>query len=218
MIVMGGNQLDSYDPASGKQYVAAAEPRGRADGDRADRRRRPRLLHARDAGSAAWPCGWGATGKLDFKSVAWKVRGGTPDSVSPVYWREMLYHRERRRDRAVLSRPTRATCCGRRGLPGNYKATPLVAEGRLFFLNASGLCTILSATSRFDKLVENQLGRHDDRLAHRVRRPPLHPRPQDALLHREEAVVMRRLRNIVQPRPACRHDVQPVGLGTKQLN
>ena len=42
-------------------------------------------------------------------------------------------------------------------LKGKYKASPVAAEGRVFFLNTEGLCTVVSAAPRFDKLVENQL-------------------------------------------------------------
>jgi len=155
MVIMGGNQLDSYDPASGKQlwYLpnlvggrTVTGPTLGGDYIFCTHGMRGPLLAVR----------LGGHGKLDYKSVAWKVRGGTPDSVSPVYWREMLY---------IVSDDGIARCykadsgniLWKARLPGNYKATPLVAEGRLFFLNTTGLCTIISATSRFDKLVENQL-------------------------------------------------------------
>jgi outer membrane protein assembly factor BamB len=42
-------------------------------------------------------------------------------------------------------------------LKGKYKASPIASEGRVFFLNTEGLCTVVSAAPRFDKLVENQL-------------------------------------------------------------
>ncbi len=42
-------------------------------------------------------------------------------------------------------------------LAGEYKASPIIVEGRVLFLNTTGLCTIVSASSRFDKLAENQL-------------------------------------------------------------
>ena len=33
----------------------------------------------------------------------------------------------------------------------------MAADGRVFFLNTEGCCTVVSAAPRFDKLVENQL-------------------------------------------------------------
>jgi outer membrane protein assembly factor BamB len=48
-------------------------------------------------------------------------------------------------------------------LGGKFKASPIAAEGRIFFLNTDGVCTVVSATPRFDKLVENKL--EDETLA-----------------------------------------------------
>ena len=46
---------------------------------------------------------------------------------------------------------------------GQYKASPLAAEGRIYLLNTHGLCTVISAADRFDKLAENQID--DDTIA-----------------------------------------------------
>ncbi len=48
-------------------------------------------------------------------------------------------------------------------LKGEYRASPVAAEGRIYFLNTKGLCTVLSAALRLDRLTENQLD--DDTLA-----------------------------------------------------
>ncbi len=45
-------------------------------------------------------------------------------------------------------------------LRGGYRASPVVAERRIYFLNTDGLCTVIGATDRFQRLAENQL---DDR-------------------------------------------------------
>ena len=37
------------------------------------------------------------------------------------------------------------------------QASPIAADGRIYFLNTDGLTTIVSAALRFDKLIENQL-------------------------------------------------------------
>ena len=42
-------------------------------------------------------------------------------------------------------------------LKGKYKASPLAAEGRIYFLNTDGLCTVVAAATRFHKLTENRL-------------------------------------------------------------
>jgi len=42
-------------------------------------------------------------------------------------------------------------------LKGGYRASPIAAEGRVYFLNLEGLTTVVSASPRFDRLTENQL-------------------------------------------------------------
>ena len=42
-------------------------------------------------------------------------------------------------------------------LPGEYKASPVVAEGQVYFLNLAGLCTVVAAGPKFEKLAENQI-------------------------------------------------------------
>ncbi len=42
-------------------------------------------------------------------------------------------------------------------IPGNYSASPVMAEGRLYFLNEAGLTTVVRATRQFEILASNDL-------------------------------------------------------------
>jgi outer membrane protein assembly factor BamB len=42
-------------------------------------------------------------------------------------------------------------------LPGDYSASPLAAEGRIYFFNQDGVCTVLKAGDTFEVLAKNQL-------------------------------------------------------------
>jgi outer membrane protein assembly factor BamB len=42
-------------------------------------------------------------------------------------------------------------------LKGDYHASPLAADGRIYFLNLKGLATVVAASPRFEKLADNQL-------------------------------------------------------------
>ena len=42
-------------------------------------------------------------------------------------------------------------------LPGDYSASPLEAEGRLYFFNQDGVCTVLEAGDTFKQLAQNKL-------------------------------------------------------------
>jgi outer membrane protein assembly factor BamB len=42
-------------------------------------------------------------------------------------------------------------------LPGDYKASPLAADGRIYFLNRAGTCTVVAASAEFQKLAVNEI-------------------------------------------------------------
>jgi outer membrane protein assembly factor BamB len=155
LIVMGGNQLDSYDPETGKQIWHLPNLIGGRTvtgptiaGDRVFVTRGMRgALHAVELGG---------TGKLNYESIAWNHRTGTPDSCSPVVWDNWLFVVT---DDGVARcfDATTGTLKWQNRLRGSYKASPVAADGRVYFLNTSGLCTVVSAAGRFSKLTENQL-------------------------------------------------------------
>ncbi|MDX1945490.1 MAG: PQQ-binding-like beta-propeller repeat protein [Pirellulaceae bacterium] len=158
LVVMGGNQLDAYDPTTGKQlWFLPGLVGGRtvtgptiAGGTIfATRGMRKPLVAVR-------PGEPDKKGELPYRSIAWTYEEGTPDTCSPVVWNELLF---------VVADDGIARCIDaasgnlkwKERLKGKYKASPIAAEGRVYFLNTEGLCTIVSAAPRFDKLVENQL-------------------------------------------------------------
>jgi outer membrane protein assembly factor BamB len=95
-------------------------------------------------------------GELSRDDLRWRYDQGTPDSCSPVVWDDLLF---------VVTDDGIARCFDaargklqwRQRLPGKYKTSPLAAEGRIYFLNEEGLCTVISASPRFEKLAENPL-------------------------------------------------------------
>jgi outer membrane protein assembly factor BamB len=161
LIVMGGNQLDGYDPATGKQLwflpglVGGRTVTGPTIADDViytTRGLRGPLFAARPSGS----------GEQNHRNILWTHNEGTPDTCSPVVWSDLLF---------VVADDGVARCFDTQSgnlkwkerLKGKYKASPIASEGRVFFLNTEGLCTVISAAPRFDKLVENQLA--DETLA-----------------------------------------------------
>ena len=159
LVIMGANQLDSYNPNNGKQIwlipnlVGARTITGPtiAAG----------MIYTTVGGSGALlavrpPNTNKPVGKLRRQHVRWRKRGGTPDTCCPVVWDRLLF---------TITDAGIARCWDaetgivkwRRRLPGKYKASPVAVAGRIFFLNTTGLCTIVSAQKRYDKLTENQL-------------------------------------------------------------
>jgi outer membrane protein assembly factor BamB len=161
LIVMGGNQIDAYDPQTGRQlWLLPGIIGGRtitgptlgADLVYCTQGMKGPLL-------ALHP---GAAGKLSSESVIWKATRGTPDSACPVVWKDLIFwiadngvaqcHDARTGDLKWEER-----------LPGDYKASPLAAGGRVYFLNLSGQCTVVAAAPRFEKLAVNKID--DDTIA-----------------------------------------------------
>ncbi len=155
LVVMGGNQLDAYDPRTGKQVwclpglVGGRTVTGPTVGGEmifSTRGLRGDLLAVRSGGQ----------GELTRQDIAWTDSQGTPDSCCPVQWKTLLF---------TVADDGIARCFEartgelkwKRRLTGSYKASPVAADGYIFFLNTEGVCTIVSASSRFDKLTENAL-------------------------------------------------------------
>ena len=160
LMIMGGNQLDAYDPATGKQVWYL-----------------PKLTGGRTVPSPTFGKGMifavrGLRGplvavqppdvigdaplKLTSKQIVWSHRSGTPDSCSPILWDTWLF---------TITDDGIARCHDARSghvkwrhrFRGQYKASPVAVDGRLFFLNTEGLCTVISASPQFDRLTENEL-------------------------------------------------------------
>jgi len=156
MIIMGGNQVDAYDPASGKQLwflpniVGGRTVTGPTLSDDlvfVTQGKMGPLLAVKIAG----------TGEKSKDAIVWKDTAGTPDSSCPVFVNNHLF---------TITDGGVAKCYDARGgqikwkervNAGDYKASPLVAEGRIYYLNTAGLCTIIAASDRFEKLAENQV-------------------------------------------------------------
>jgi len=158
LIVMGGNQVDAYDPATGKQIwflpklVGGRTVTGPTVGEEmvyVTRGMRGPLL--------AVELGKKTSGELTHRDIGWQQREGTPDTCCPVLAGNLL---------VMVSDNGVARCLDAHNgklywtarVKGGYKASPLYADGRFYFLNTSGLCTVVAASRKYDKLTENQVG------------------------------------------------------------
>lgn len=162
MIVMGGRQLDAYDPATGKQlwYLSGLPGNRTITG--------PTLAD----GMVFATCGMrkdlvavklGGTGELPESAVAWRTKDSTPDTSCPVVWKGLLFVVSDDGIAQCLDAKTGDAKWKERLPPGKYKASLLAADGRVYFVNLAGRCTVVAAAAKFDKLAENQL--EDDIIA-----------------------------------------------------
>jgi outer membrane protein assembly factor BamB len=173
LVVMGGNQLDAYDPVTGRQLwflpglmggrtvtgptvagdmiIATRGLRGAMFAVAPYRRR----AETRGAGQPVGDEGERPR-ELTHRDLVWTYGEGSPDSCSPVVWNELLF---------AVTDDGIARCFDvasgnlkwKERLKGQYKASPVAVDGRVFFLNIEGLCTVISAAPRFDNLAENKL-------------------------------------------------------------
>ena len=150
LIVVGGNQIDAYDPATGKQLWYLPGLKG------------SRTITGPTLGEGLLFCTEGKRGSLlavrlggegqrGADAIIWKRAQATPDSPSPVLWKGLLF---------LVSDDGFAQCLDARTgevhwkerLPDKYKASPLAADDKVYFLNLVGRCTVVAAAPKFEIL------------------------------------------------------------------
>ena len=156
MIVVGGTWIDAYEPATGKQLWCLPGTGGN----------RTITGPALGNGMLYTTVGMrgpllavklGGKGELPQESVAWRYSQSTPDSASPVVWGDLVF---------MVNDGGFATCLDaktgerhwKEKLSGDHRASPVAAEGRVYFLNTAGLTTVVAASPRFEKVAENKIG------------------------------------------------------------
>lgn len=155
MVVMGGQMLDAYDPRTGQRLWSLPGLGGNRvipspligpDLIYAIQGMREPLIAVRPQGEDTRP----------LEEIVWSSEKGSSDSPSPVLWNDWLF---------MVNNDGVLTCFDALGgqvlwkerLKGSYRASPIVAEGRIYLLNTAALCTIVTAGPRFERLAENQL-------------------------------------------------------------
>jgi outer membrane protein assembly factor BamB len=155
MVVMGGQVLDAYDPASGRRrwWLPGLGGNRTITGPVAAEGTIYATEGMHQALLAVRP---GGPGERSRKDIVWKSEQAAPDSPTPVLWGPWLF---------VVSNEGIARCLaaqdGRQAwkqrLPGQYRASPLAADGRIYFLNTAGVTTVVSAAPRYNALTQNRL-------------------------------------------------------------
>jgi len=155
LVVMGGSRLDAYDPATGKRlwYVPGLKGNRTITGPTAADGMIYATCGMRRDLVAVRPQG---TGELPASAVVWKTRDSTPDTPCPVVWQGLLF---------VVSDDGIAQCFDaktgeakwKERLPGGCKASPLAADGRVYFVGLAGRFTVVSASAAFERLADNRL-------------------------------------------------------------
>jgi outer membrane protein assembly factor BamB len=155
MILVGADLVDAYDPATGKQlwfYPGLAKSRtitGPAIGH-------GMVFLTQGMRGPMHAVKLGGRGQLAADAAVWTHDQSTPDSPCPVVSGDLLF---------TITDNGIAQCFDartgklhwRERIAGDYKASPLAADGRIYFLSTRGLTTVVAAKPQFEKLAENQL-------------------------------------------------------------
>jgi len=156
MISLGAKAAYSYDPFTGKE-LWRVEERGQHSAST-----RPVIGH----GMIFFPTGFatgqlfavrtGGEGLITDTHVAWKVKRGVPNKPSILLVDDLIY---------MISDTGIAGCIDARSgalvwqqrIGGEYSASPVYADGRLWFFSEEGKATVLKPGRVFEQVVENRL-------------------------------------------------------------
>jgi outer membrane protein assembly factor BamB len=156
LISVGAFRTRAYDPLSGKEIWRVRYDEGFSNVPRpvfahglvyvATGFQQPSLLAVRPDG----------TGDVTKTHIAWALRRGAPLTPSPLAVGDELY---------LVNDGGIATCLdGRTGaviwqqrLGGTYSASPVFADGRIYFLAEQGVTTVIAPGKEFRRLATNTL-------------------------------------------------------------
>ena len=155
LVIMGANQLDAYNPTDGRQLWflpgltggrTVPSPTAGLGLIFAVRGLRGEILAVHSGGS----------GRLAEDRIAWTYRHNSPDTCCPLLYHGLLF---------TVSDDGIAQCLDaktgqlqwRTRLKGPFKASPIAADGRVYFPSSTGVCTVIAAQRELKQLAANPL-------------------------------------------------------------
>jgi outer membrane protein assembly factor BamB len=158
LVVFGGLMLDAYNPKDGSRLWnlpglvgnrTITGPVAAHNMIYATQGMRQPLLAVRPS----------AKGELPQKDIVWQSNKDTPDATTPVVWEKWLFLVNNNGTLRCLDAVTGEQKWKER-LKGDFRASPLAADGRIYIMNGTGQTTVIAASPEFKKLAENTI---DDR-------------------------------------------------------
>ena len=156
VVSVGAYRAAAYDPRSGREIWRVSYPDGFSNVPRpvyghglvyiATGFQQPSLLAVRADG----------TGDVTRTHVAWTVRRGAPLTPSPLLVGDELYVVNDIGIVSALDAKTGEPHWMQR-IGGNHSASPIFADGRIYFLSEEGMATVLAPGREFRVLARNQL-------------------------------------------------------------
>jgi outer membrane protein assembly factor BamB len=99
----------------------------------------------------------GASGDVTRTHVAWRLDRGVPFTPSPILVGDELYVLNDQGIVQCLDARTGQTHWVQRLPAGGYSASPIAADGRVYFSSEDGVTTVIEAGRTFRRLAENRL-------------------------------------------------------------
>ena len=156
LVSVGAYRATAYDPLTGKEIWRVGYPDGFSNVPRpvfghglvyiATGFQQPSLLAVRADGA----------GDVTKTHVAWTLKRGAPLTPSPLLVGDELFVVNDGGIASCLDAKTGATHWVQR-LGGAFSASPVFADGRVYFLSEEGTSTVLAPGKEFNKLAESTL-------------------------------------------------------------
>ena len=102
----------------------------------------------------------GARGRLESSAVLWRVQKNLPYIPAPLLYRDVIYLVKDGGIITTIDPATGRTIKEGRSprAPGNYYASPVAVDDKVFVVNTEGQMTVLKASGAWDVLGVNELG------------------------------------------------------------
>ena len=157
VVSVGAYRAAAYDPRSGEEIWRVSYPDGFSNVPRpvhgdglvyiATGFNEPTLLAVRTDGE----------GDVTRTHVAWTLERSAPLTPSPLLVGDRLYVVSDIGILTCLDAKTGATLWRQRLEGGDYSASPIFADGRIYFLSEGGVATVIAPGAEFRKLATNEL-------------------------------------------------------------
>ena len=99
----------------------------------------------------------GGNGDVTESHIVWEQKRGVPALPSPLYVEPFLYTITRSNILHCIEAKTGDVVWQER-LDGNYSASPLLADGRIYITSEEGITTVLEPGPRYQEITQNTLG------------------------------------------------------------
>jgi len=156
LISQGASACYGYDPLTGEEFWRVEERTTHSGGAR------PVVGH----GLIFFPSGWsqgqllavkpGGHGDVTKTHVAWKVTKAVAKKPSLILNEDLIYMINDGGVATVIEAETGKEVWSER-IGGNYSASPIIADGRIYFFSEEGKTTVIAAGREFKKMGETIL-------------------------------------------------------------